>query len=181
MLFYCYCGYLLQTSKWLLEAEGYHRYLVNCTAGPGRWIVLYNTLKEEWNQQLLCTPLQKELNTLENSHMPDSSFIFMVFQTTSVSSEAALEPSLRLNTLPGHCFMLWLLFRASLLLPSPRLTPPWALWTQQSPAHSFSLGWSWLALSARGTEQQSYQCGATQILDFLSRNPWKKHLALKRN
>lgn len=74
----------------------------------------------------------------------------MVFQT-SVSSEAALEPSLRLNTLPGHCFVLWLLFRASLLLPSPTLTPPW---TQQSTpcGHNslqliVSLGWCWLALA----------------------------------
>lgn len=82
----------------------------------------------------------QKLNTLENPYMPNSLFISMVFQTTSVSSEAALEPGLRLNTLPGHCLVLWFLFRASLLLPSPRLTPAWALWTQQSPAHSLSLG-----------------------------------------
>lgn len=37
--------------------------------------------------------------------------------------------------------------KASLLLPSPRFTPPWALWTQQSPAHSLSLGWCRLDLT----------------------------------
>lgn len=138
MLFYCYCGYLLQISKWLLEAEGYHRHLVNCTTGLGRWMALYNALREEWNQQILCPP--QKWNTLENPHVPNSPFISMVFQTTSVSSEAALEPSLRWDSWPGHCFVLWSLFRANLLFPAPRLTPSQALWTQQSPARSLSLG-----------------------------------------
>lgn len=177
MLFYCYCGYLLQISKWLLEAEGYHKYMVNCTAGHGRWMVLYNAVREEWNQHILWLP--KKLNILKNPHMPNSPFMSMVFKTTSASSEAALEPSLRLSTLPGHCSVLWPLFRASLLLHSPRLTPSQAPWTQQSPAHSLSLGWCRLDLVYPGdwTATSSLWCNSKFALSV--QKPMKKTHAFK--
>lgn len=139
MLFYCYCGYLLQISKWLLEAEGYHRHLVNCTTGLGRWMALYNALREEWNQQILWPP-QKIKYTRESSCAKFSiHFHGLPNNFCIIRSCSGAQPQMGLMAW-AHCFVLWPLFRANLLFTAPRLTPSQALWTQQSPARSLSLG-----------------------------------------
>lgn len=71
--------------------------------------------------------------------------------------ELDLEPSLRSYTLPRHFFMLWLLFRVSHLLPSPKLTPASSLQTQLPPDSCLSYHWRRLD---QETVQHPQYCGA---------------------